>query len=546
METDHERALSMLDSLNTVSFTTADSAYYSLLYTQAQIKNDITVTSDTLINKALTYYTDHGPANHLIRANFYKAYVSYYNNRPQDAMRYTLVAYELAKEKNDYYWTAKSAEFISDIFFESYNYTEAENYTREAIENYALANRRTNHRYALCDLAVIYLNQNRNVEAVHLLDSILTVCEASNPIDPRLIDYIKQPLLEAYVKVGKYNEIDDNFYNIAEHAVSNEEKIDAAILMSSIGRQSNDCGIDSSLLEYSTSFIANNEIKARLLYASYLNFKNNGNYQDAIAIVDSLLYLQSQITQNILEESVTGTQRDFYSTKATEQKHRSRFLSTLLFIVIIVALIIISLIWFILRLKIRAKKMELEAIISSLISLKTNSDKIIAENAKLSDSLREKNIALEHLTKTVEDNREAEKQHALVLEHLFRDKWSTLNMLCNEYFEMGSSESTRNAILNNIEDELKKLQSKKNLKQLEDALNNYFGGIMTLLRTECTFLKEEDYTFLSLIFAGFSVRAVCLFTNIKYKHFYLKKSRLTKKIMESDAPHKDTFLNKLS
>lgn len=58
-------------------------------------------------------------------------------------------------------------------------------------------------------------------------------------------------------------------------------------------------------------------------------------------------------------------------------------------------------------------------------------------------------------------------------------------------------------------------------------------------------MKEDDYTFLSLVFAGFSVRAVCLFSGIKYKLFYLKRSRLGKRISLSDAPHKELFLQKL-
>lgn len=69
---------------------------------------------------------------------------------------------------------------------------------------------------------------------------------------------------------------------------------------------------------------------------------------------------------------------------------------------------------------------------------------------------------------------------------------------------------------------------------------------MSILREECPFFKEEEYVFLSLVYAGLSVRAVCLFVGIKYKLFYLRKSRLSRRIEESDAPHKELFLDKLS
>ena len=71
-------------------------------------------------------------------------------------------------------------------------------------------------------------------------------------------------------------------------------------------------------------------------------------------------------------------------------------------------------------------------------------------------------------------------------------------------------------------------------------------GIVSSLRNQCPFLKQEDVNFLALLYAGFSVRAVCMFTGIKYHHFYVKKSRLIKRIEASDAPDKALFLEKLN
>ena len=277
-----------------------------------------------------------------------------------------------------------------------------------------------------------------------------------------------------------------------------------------------------------------------------MNHKAARNYGRAIDLADSLLYLQGVIAEELLEESITGAQRDFYSLRAIRQERKSHNLTKILCVVIIVSLIIIFLIWIIYRLNIRAKKNELEANLSSFLNLKANLDNISSENSKLATTIKEKNIVVEQLTKTVKNNLETQKQHAEVLEHLFKERWNTLNMLCNEYFDMGGTERTRNAILNNIENELKKLRSKKGLEQIEKAVDNYMGGIMKRLRQECPFLKENDYVFISLVFAGFSVRAVCMFTEIKYKLYYLKKSRLSKRISESDAPGKALFLSKMN
>ena len=240
------------------------------------------------------------------------------------------------------------------------------------------------------------------------------------------------------------------------------------------------------------------------MYAQFKHDMASEDYRKATLLADTLLYLQSEIADSVLRESVTGVQRDFYSGKAILNKHKSQQLAIILIAVIGFALTITSLVWIIYRLKIRNRKTELESAMTSLMLIKDQAERINIQNKLLSDRLKEKSKTVTELKKELDSKLELEYKNARIIETLFKDKWSTLNMLCNEYFEMGSSESTRNAILNNIEDELKKLQSKKNLKQLEDALNNYFGGIMTLLRTECTFLKEEEYTFLSLIFAYLS------------------------------------------
>lgn len=193
----------------------------------------------------------------------------------------------------------------------------------------------------------------------------------------------------------------------------------------------------------------------------------------------------------------------------------------------------------------RAKKSELESHIASILYIKEQAKRISGENRLLSQELDERKSVVESLRQQLEDKFLLERKNAMIVENLFKDRWATLNMLCNQYFERNDNERTRVMILNDIEKELTKFRNTKNLKEIEVAVDTYLGGIMSLLRAECAFLKEGDFVFLSLIFAGFSVKAVCLFTNIKYKLFYLKKSRLSKRISESDAPHKEVFLYRM-
>ena len=48
------------------------------------------------------------------------------------------------------------------------------------------------------------------------------------------------------------------------------------------------------------------------------------------------------------------------------------------------------------------------------------------------------------------------------------------------------------------------------------------NNIVEKLREQCPMLKPDDIVFIMLVYAGFSPRAVCLFTGIKLKYFYTK------------------------
>ena len=83
------------------------------------------------------------------------------------------------------------------------------------------------------------------------------------------------------------------------------------------------------------------------------------------------------------------------------------------------------------------------------------------------------------------------------------------------------------------------------MDEIESAVNLYMGDIMKQLRRQCPFLKPQDFTFIMLIYAGFAPRAVCMFTELKLKYYYNKRYRLSERILKSDAPDRELFVNKL-
>ena len=157
----------------------------------------------------------------------------------------------------------------------------------------------------------------------------------------------------------------------------------------------------------------------------------------------------------------------------------------------------------------------------------------------------ERDQAIERIKNLLEEKQEEQSKHSQIVESLFKEKWVILDKLCNQYFGLNESEITQKSLIANLEKEVKRVVSKKGLLEIVESVDSFMNGIVTSLKDQCSFLKEDDINFLTLVYAGFSSRSVCMFLGIKYQHFYVKKSRLIKRIQNSSAPDKDLFIQKL-
>lgn len=544
MEDNPDSALVLLDNVDRESLGSSDYPYFALLYTQARIKTGEPVLSDSLVDAAFAGLKDVKSGNWSIRAYFYKGMVLYDSGHEREAMRFFLKSYELAKKSNDWYWIAKSSEMISDTFFNVYNYTEAEKYSKEAIVNFGKSGRISNQRYAICDLATIYLNSDIE-RAVCLLDSLWNVCNMEQPRDSALLDYIRYPRAIAYVNSEKSEDISAGQLAILDNDFSRESAIENVIVKSRILSLQDSLKSVKILLDGADAYDLDKGERAHLMYASYMNAKNSGNYEHAVSLTDSLLQLQSLIAENILSESMAGVQRDFYFEEAVIEKNKSKELKLILYSAGTIALLVIAAIILINRQRSKLHRMELEANIAELIHLKEKNDLMVKEKVILTREKESMTATIEDLSGKLNEKSALILQNSKAIEYLFKDRWKILNSLFNEYFNLSESDKLKTVILNDIEKELKNLQTKKSIAHIEEMVNRYMGEIMSKLRNECKKLNEDDYTFISLVYAGFSVRTICLLMKIKYKLFYLKRERLIKRIAASDAPDKDLFVEKL-
>ena len=329
-----------------------------------------------------------------------------------------------------------------------------------------------------------------------------------------------------------------NFYG-------NEESAQAVLYRSFLDLENGDVQKANEESAYALQLAIEEDEHANVLYGLYCNAQAQGDYRSAASLCDSLLWLESRIVKRVVNESITVLQRDFYNQKALIEKKKSRTLAVLLSMSICGTLIIIILLIVVYRLKIRTKNAELSAQLSEFLYLKAKVERINLEKQHLRDSLSSSSAALTNLRQQLDDKSQNEIAYGVIVEQLYHNQWNTFNSLCNSYFDVIEAGQNPTKIVKDIERELKDFKNPKNFKSIEQAVDRYFGGIMTILRSEMCGLKEDDIVLLSLIFAGFSVRAICLILDIKYKNFYLRKSRIVRRISDSDTEHKELFLQRL-
>lgn len=546
MESAPDSAMTILADVDTSALSQSDYAYYCLLYTQGQIKTWTVLQSDSLFHVAYDAFRDHSDSDLRRRAYFYNAQIEVNRCEYQSAMSDILTAYEIAKSEHNDYWLAKSSEMIGDIFCDVYNFSQAEVYTSEAVSKYKAAGRELNHRYALCDLAVTYSNEGKKEEGLALVDSLRFVIENEHPLDSALMGYLIDAALPLYFTNNRHDEICTAYENYLPHFYGEKGNTESSVFLSHVYQEQNELSRSIKLLDDAMKQAENEHDRVFALYAKYYHACNANDYKLAASFCDSLLYYDSRIVERAAKESVTVVQRDFYNQKSIIEKRKAKTMTFLFVTVLIFVIIIVLFILMLSRLKIKTKNVELANQLSVFIEFKREVDKIRVENQRLNDELQNSSSKVSVLQQQLDDKQQAEMRYLLIVEQLFRDKWTTFNNLCNNYFVFLESGQSAKGVLNDIDAQLKEIRNPKNLQKLEESVDRYLGGVMTLLRVEVPGLKNDDIVFLSLIFAGFSVRAICLILDIKYKNFYLRKSRLVKRISNSEAPHLDLFLKKLA
>lgn len=525
-----DSALAFLQSIDISSVKVkAVKNHYYLLLAQAKDKCFIDETNDSLMLCVVDYYKKRNDFNKLFRSYYYLGRIQQNDSRYSDAMYSYTEAEQLLDHIDDDYAKGLLYAQLGALNHSCLDFEKALNAFQAAYTYYDNAGKEAHKYYTNLDIgnACYKLKQYSQAEKSFLM--VLSWAEDNE--DRVLYQGALERLCLVYVANNDIPSIckilNNKYLRQSEPTlVINRTQAYKAALSANYSEA-------NKLVDSSWRLTRNPTDTCMLYHMSYVIKKEQGDYMRALNSYELLFDIQDSIVRNALQKPLQSVQRDYFKSKSAYNElllinNRYR----LLLVVTIAIAAILSLV-FLFRRRIKEKENEISAYL------------------ELSDELKDTlTITQGELIVTSSEN----EQQALLLQEmseqitiLFSKQYEMLDKLGNTYYETHGSHRDKEAIYQQVKAEIENFATnKKSLIQLERIINRYKDNVMVTVRSEMNELHEMDYRLLCFLFAGFSAKAISVFTGDSTANIYMKKVRLKNKISKLPPEISRNILSKLT
>ena len=139
-----------------------------------------------------------------------------------------------------------------------------------------------------------------------------------------------------------------------------------------------------------------------------------------------------------------------------------------------------------------------------------------------------------------------QSQMAEQVNQLFAKQYGLINELSATYYEMHAVKNEKEAVYKRVKKEIECFSSnKETLQELENIVNQHKNNVMAVFREEFPEFSEMDFRLICYSIAGFSAKAISVFTGNSTTNIYTRKSRLKAIIADSDYINKEELLKYL-
>ncbi len=494
-------------------------AKYGLTLALALDKNYIDSDNDSLIRPAWAYYEEHpAPDSLRMMANYQYGRICETAGNYRQAIRYYLAARELAHALQHNYYMGLSCARLGDIYEVQMNYREALDYYRQSYEYTQRLGDPERTYIALHQIGTTLGSLTEYEEAQPYLEKSLEMARQNNDLES-VAGYLINLGLNS-IKRGDAVQARRCMQELERVAPDHQPFFQHTILYK-IHLQQHQIDSARRQLEAMRPWLESGRDSA--VYAYYIFFTESRahNYARADSAVNRYIVMNDSITRAVLTQSAAVAEKKFYQEQAESAKYRLRARQTLLVVLTIAFVLLILVIVLLYRGYIRRQQTRITAYTAIVEELQGTTQRLreeIQQKQRIEERLKGQIMPriemLEQLGRMRYEYPDDHKQHLQIIRQVER------------FFK----ELTANP------------KEREGLVELVNALHN---DILKRVREQLPRLRSADFDLLTYIYIGFSTQHISVLLNDSVQNIYVRKSRLKRRIAESDAPDKEEFIEKL-
>ena len=510
-----DSALTILDSFDTSLLDNKSVwAHHSLLHAQAKDKCYIDDTNDSLMTQVVKYYEGKHDKEKLFKAYYYLGRIQYNSgNYAESMLSYTKAEQLIDKIDDDFFKGLLYAQ-LGILHQKYYDYTASLEAYKTSQDFYVSAGMIAHQYTAKLNIGQVYQELKDYASAKDYLLEVLSWSYDNEY--PRICEEAFEFLLTLYEDTYQNDKALTLINSKYGNRFSNSLPV-IQIQAYELAKHNNMASLDlikaaERHLEYTVDSISN-------YFYKYCILKQFKRYEEALACHEQMIQLQDAKTWSALHQPLLATKNRYLETENKymylKVKMRKNQIIALIFILCISLCCLVAYY----RRKIHEKNLK----IMNYIEIATDLENILINKHQEIESVRKELGTIDSELKTCEG----------YISEMFNRQYGLLNKLTSTYYETHVCNKDMETIYKQVSIEIEHLSSdKKYIRQLEDFVNRYRGNIMNTIRTHLADLTEMEYRLLCYFCAGFSAKAISVFTGDTTNNIYVKKSRIKDRILE--------------
>lgn len=513
IQTRPDSALAILSQIDTSTLQhPKERAQFALLYSIALDRNYTDSTDIGIIRPAVEYYSRHGTAWQKMLTYYYEGRIHFNAKRDAEAIVSQMHALDNAMKTEHGRYLGLIYSAMADLSIRSYCWEDAEGYLNNAQEAFLKANDSTSYYLISEKILINRSNQGRKEEAIEMANSLMDNGVPSFLLADILIQ--KAGMMVDTTKKDYYPAL--TCYQQAFQKGGRPSKIQLARYAYSLGR----CGYDKEAEQVFHQLMESDETAA-FAAKSWLQelLADKGDYPNAYRILRETLGSQSEVVNQLINQSLFRTQRDYIMAQEIEIALRNRnqhLLIALLVLLFVLAACISGKVVRQLRRKIENKELEMD---------------------RFSESMKQ-----------ILDEKEA-SIHGLQsrFKSIYSQRFRQLEEYYKDYEIARRSGVSKDRLYDSLLAIIRDIEGDTDgQRHLDNLIDQQYDGIMTRLHTECPTLHKRDYLLFSYTAAGFDLTTVgMLLGNLSADAVHMRRYRLRKALREVNPPSLQAFLEVL-